>query len=52
MKTFKFKIENYINPPYFVLIKGENSFRAMNIAKQMFPMDKYKITFIDYENNS
>ena len=52
MKTFKFKIENYINLPHFVLIKGENSFKAMNIARQMFPIDKYKITFIDNENNS
>ena len=44
MRTFKFKIENYTNSPHFILIKGENSFKAMNIAKQMFPMDKYKIT--------
>ena len=52
MKTFKFKIEDYINPPRFILINGENSFKAINIAKQMFPVDKYKVTFIGYENNS
>lgn len=52
MKTFKFKIENYTNPPHFISIRGEDSFKAMNIAKQMFPMDKYKITFIGNENNS
>ena len=52
MRTFKFKIENYTNSPHFILIKGENSFKAMNIARQMFPIDKYKITFIDNENNS
>ena len=52
MKTFKFKIENCTKPPHFILVKGENSFKAMNIARQMFPMDKYKITFIDNENNS
>lgn len=52
MKTFKFKIENYTKSPHFILIKGENSFKAMNIARQMFPMYKYKITFIGDENNS
>lgn len=52
MKAFRFKIENYINPPHFISIRGEDSFKAMNIAKQMFPIDKYKITFIGDENNS
>ena len=52
MKTFKFKIENYTNPPHFISIRGEDFFKAMDIAKQMFPMDKYKITFISDENNS
>ena len=52
MRTFKFKIENYTNSPHFILIKGENSFKAMNIARQIFSANKYKITFIDDENNS
>ena len=52
MKAFRFKIEDFVYPPHFIWIKGENRFKAMNIAKQMFPIDKYKITFIGDENNS
>ena len=51
MRTFKFKIENYTNSPHFILIKGENSFKAMNIARQIFSDNKYKITFTGNENN-
>ena len=52
MKTFRFKIEDYINPPYFILIKEENSFKAINIVRNMFPLKTHKITFTGDENNS
>ena len=48
MKVFKFKIEDYINSSHF---KEENYFKALNIVRQIFPLNKYKITFIGNENN-
>ena len=51
MKTFRFKIEDCINPPHFIWIKEETHFKAINIAKQIFPTDKYKVTFTGDENN-
>ena len=51
MKVFKFKIEDYINSSHFTLIKEENYFKALNIVRQIFPLNKYKITFIGNENN-
>ena len=51
MKIFKFKIEDYINPSHFILIKEENSFKAINIARNMFPLKTHKVTFIGDENN-
>ena len=51
MKAFRFKIEDFIHPSHFVWIKGENYFKAMNIARQIFSDNKYKITFTGNENN-
>ena len=51
MKAFRFKIEDFIHPSHFVQIKGENHFKAMNIARQIFSDNKYKITFTGNENN-
>ena len=51
MKVFKFKIEDYINSSHFTLIKEENYFKALNIVRQIFPLNKYKKTFIGNENN-
>ena len=51
MKAFRFKIEDCTNPSRFIWIKGENYFQAMNLAKNMFPLKTYKITFIGDENN-
>lgn len=51
MKVFKFKIEDYINSPHFTSIKEETYFKAINIIRQIFPLNKYKITFISNENN-
>ena len=51
MKIFRFKIEDCINPPHFIWIKEETHFKAINIAKQIFPTDKYKVTFTGDENN-
>ena len=51
MKAFRFKIEDFIHPSHFVWIKGENHFKAMNIARQIFSANKYKITFTGNENN-
>lgn len=51
MKVFKFKIEDYINPSHLTSIKEETYFKALNIVRQIFPLNKYKITFIGNENN-
>lgn len=51
MKAFRFKIEDYINPPHFILVKGKNHFQAVNIVRNMFPLETFKITFIGNENN-
>ena len=51
MKIFRFKIEDYINPSHFIWIKEKTHFKAMNITRQIFPIDKYKVTFTSDENN-
>ena len=52
MKAFRFKIENYINSPYYICIKGKNHFQAINLARNMFPLKTYKVIFTGDENNS
>ena len=51
MKAFRFKIEDFIHPSHFVWIKGKNHFDAINIARQMFSTNIYKIIFTGNENN-